>query len=1548
MARRVNTTFLTILLLIIIGIGVTGFLATKLLIRPHPDHFVALGKQALKDHKWSEAIEDFSKAAELGPKDPKFEMMLGEALGYTIEMDPQASSQQVAAYQRALEIDPKYLPALLALSELYSKAASQTPSTNYYRNAIDYTNRARALDPTDEDLAIRPDRLVIEEWIANMDVDQNDVEKAIKSLDEQWKAHPNNAELPFIIAKARIEQGIHLAAESGMRLRSKEITAYYDQAVATFESVLTGKNGGSQDQNALMHYRFAQVLADLSAPLGSSSPDQAKKDLVRAGTEISRARALVKQDDPHFLEINEFAAAIAMEAGDHAGALAIYRSLPYSPQARMDLANMLGASTDTRPEAVKILKTTLASLQDDPNHLSLGTMRFALMLALTYLQIDDYSRMIDSPQKTALHDEIQHAFERLDSAATFRVVLPLKKVEARFYLSSDLPEKMAEVQTLSKLTADNPAAAKDPDLQHLLAEGYEQTNQRANAVTILKGLVQTFQHGGAHFNKDAEIQIRKELVGLLLTEQPDQVPAQLDDLQRIDPDDQELAVDRMKWLVADPDKNKEEIDALYDKIGENSLVLTSTKARLALQIKKYDEAVRLFKITIAKIPKDVPDTILLAQTLYTQGKQPEALAVANSGLAANPGDPRLRLLISGIKGETPKERNDLQQELAKENPNKEQSEIEQAMIAGSHGDSEVEEAHLRAAEKLSPDSPRVQDLLFNLYIGSNRFNDAAKCIPKLAKADADRAGGEFYRFAIAEAQKDHAGAEEIAHKLVQDRPEYSRSWLALGDVLRNEGQFDQAIPQYLQCLQKQSNVAEAYIGLAKCYYALHRLDDALHTIEQGMSRLPGNTMLRELKLSHELNYGEPADAVADIQEELRQRPDQPELYAAMTDVALRYAAILQSHHEMDAAVKQAEQVVNALKEPLARWPQEPELYVAMSQAQMAAQQPNEARKTLEQWANMDAWKTRPDPYISLADLYERTGHPDEAETQLHTALARSGYALDLQIRMASLLALHKKYDSALQLLHDVNADKPAVHEKIIQILLASGKFDDAQTELKADLAKNPPDSEQLFQTWAVALLEQRQYQDAANRASDALAENPKDQTALFCRAKARLGMQPPDFSGALQDLDQVQQSNPNSIEVRMDKAQALQAMNRPEDAINELQAALRLEPLNRELRLRLVGIYVGNAHPRMNEALRLLQEVETTPPFNKDAAIFQGEAMILSDTGHDADALAKSEAALQLSPDDQNIVHTNIQMLLKVKDYQGVINHYAAMNDKTKKTSWALGYLGMAEKQVNNPQGLSDLKSALVAAVAEDDPRQIDLVSQTIRNEYSSDEAVNTLQPLAKTSLSAKLSLAHEYQARGDDNSALATIDEIMADFDKLSHRDQVNTLNSAAIMYQLAKPAPLVDKAYEAYVHWLKLEPKNLEALNNLACLLADDYSPPRAKEGLDYANQAVNEMSRLGRTEPRLLDTQGWLLILNGSPEDGVHILNTAMTQLDPFPDEYLHLGEGYLRLQIPDPVQAEVQAKLGLQMVNKRNAGNADALIRSKLQDLINRSEEMRHKQ
>jgi len=404
-------------------------------------------------------------------------------------------------------------------------------------------------------------------------------------------------------------------------------------------------------------------------------------------------------------------------------------------------------------------------------------------------------------------------------------------------------------------------------------------------------------------------------------------------------------------------------------------------------------------------------------------------------------------------------------------------------------------------------------------------------------------------------------------------------------------------------------------------------------------------------------------------------------------------------------------------------------------------------------------------------------------------------------------------------------------------------------------------------------------------------------------------------------------------------------LNQPDDAASELLAALRIEPKNKDVRMRLVGMFIGGPHPRLPEALKLLQDVETFAPFNQDPDIFQNESIIESELGNNDDALAKSEIALRLAPDDPRVVRTNMQLLQSRRDFQAIVDHCATMSNKLKTTSWALWDLAVAEKRLGNEQALPDFKRALLASEAEDQPFELNNIAQSLNQEFGYDEAVKDVSDLAKDNVSAKITLMQLYQAHGNDSAALATVDGIMSNFDKLSKRDQIIVLSGAAVMYQLAKPTPLVDKAYAAYQRWLQLEPDNLESLNNLACLLADDYSPPRAQEGLQYVNIAISKMSRLGRTEPRLLDTQAWLLILNGSVADGVHILNTAMNSFAPFPDEYLHLGEGYLRMDTPDPVQAEMQAKLGLQMVNKRNAGAQDDILRAKLQDLVNRSEAMK---
>ena len=425
----------------------------------------------------------------------------------------------------------------------------------------------------------------------------------------------------------------------------------------------------------------------------------------------------------------------------------------------------------------------------------------------------------------------------------------------------------------------------------------------------------------------------------------------------------------------------------------------------------------------------------------------------------------------------------------------------------------------------------------------------------------------------------------------------------------------------------------------------------------------------------------------------------------------------------------------------------------------------------------------------------------------------------------------------------------------------------------------------------------------------------------------------------------VRQASPDNIEVRLTLSDAYIMLNRSEDAIAELEAGVRALPNNKELRMKLVNLYVDGPHPRLTAALKLLQDVDTVPPFNKDAEIFQNESIILAKLADKNNALAKAEIARQLSPDDVAIVRTEMQLLLDMQNYQGVFDRYAELTDKMKSSSWALWDLALAEKRTNNPQSLADFNRAMTTAEKDDQPVVLDALARTVAQEFSYDDAVNSLLPISKEYVSAKVSLARLYQGHGDDAAALATVDGIMADFDKLSHRDQVKLCPTRRFCTNSPNRFPWWTRRTAPYQQWLKLEPDNLEALNNMACLLADNYSPPRTKEGLDYANHAVSEMSRLGRTEPRLLDTQAWLMILTGTPEDGVHTLNTAMTSSRRFPTSICILAKGICGRKYPIP-RGGNSGKVRHALVNRRNAADEDANVRAKLQDLINRSEEMRH--
>ena len=115
--------------------------------------------------------------------------------------------------------------------------------------------------------------------------------------------------------------------------------------------------------------------------------------------------------------------------------------MPRSPHTEIALADILSRSPDTQAEAVSLLKNTLASLSDDPDHVIFYGNRFLTTLELTKVQVYQYLESPASPEKQKAHDDIRATLDKLNQVAGIRTFMPLKEVEARFEMGSRLKRR---------------------------------------------------------------------------------------------------------------------------------------------------------------------------------------------------------------------------------------------------------------------------------------------------------------------------------------------------------------------------------------------------------------------------------------------------------------------------------------------------------------------------------------------------------------------------------------------------------------------------------------------------------------------------------------------------------------------------------------------------------------------------------------------------------------------------------------------------------------------------------------------------------------------------------------------------------------------------------------------------------------------------------------------------------------------------------------------------------------------------------------------------
>jgi tetratricopeptide (TPR) repeat protein len=1548
--RRINLPFLGILLLIVSGIAVAAVVAARLLHRADPQQYIAAAHQYEQQQQWDQAATALARAIQLVPKDASLRVEAGKDLVAQAAQDPDKWVEASNMWRTAVEVDPSNAEARQLLLTAYESdldKLEQAPKTDKVREQLtslfqavsDQASQLQALNPKNVDVRTVIPALNIRLWLMNIPIpltpaegalpydkrptDDQKVAAAIATLSSLLHDDPTNSEAGVWIARAKIHQA-QLAQQNQAAQQSLidattlptggTADALFAQAAGVFDQAIA-----QRPTLAKLYDAKAQVLATILNV--DTAPEPRAREFAALRDALDHAQSLVDiHNTTQWLDIkSQWAHLLSMT--DRSRAESVYRDvmakMPGEVMPRVALAQLLEREPGRQNDALALLE----ALPDQPP-VDMPPSRRALManalleakVVRTQVLTDELRETSDPAQRAALAGQAQAMLDQLNPrlGQTWQFL----KLQGSLQLAQGAGHYRDAAQTLdaavSKMKLQTTGV--DPELLLLEADAYQYAGQDGDAATVLEQAM-------SYPQVNQQLRPHEVLANLYIkAHNTERASQHLDWLVSHAPDDPDVIKLQIDSLdpVANP-VNKPTAEALFARLPEKTPAQMAEKATIAQQrLGDLDQAQRLYKAMLQADPGNLPAATNLALLYANSGNAQQANDVLNAARKIHPDDHSLALLSQAIAGATPQALAAAKaQMIRQETPDPFTRELRLAELSGSVGDRVSQLLHLKNAQSYDASNPKVLEPLFQLYLAQRRFDDARPLLDPLSKADADSAHGGLLRFKFDLAVGDKQAALNQAQALVAEFPQFSNAWLALGDALADLGRYDDASSKYLQAMDKQGSDPSALRGLINCSYAVNKLDDAKRYIEEARQQFPTDPAFRDMEVQHELRYGDPDSVIPSLLDQVKQHPDQQQSYRLAADALARSAAIKAEHADVDGANQRLAQAHDLLVQATARWPDEVAFAAALSQNCVQQQDMPGAEAALTTLAARPMWQGQPAPQVALADMYIAARRSADAEAPLRLAMSRMKDPVPVAIKLAQVLQSEHKLDEALAVL-DADRSRPDVINERSNILIAMNRAPQAEAELVAALgpAANPAapatrpvaQTEPLDNILASIYFREGKLAETTALTNSLLAADPTDVTAHYYRAVANLGGRKPDADAAIADLSVVRDRQPDLIDARIGLANAFALKNDSDSAIHELESAEHSVPGNVAVRLRLAQLYADAAPARLIEAQQVLSEAMAMPLNKNDVSLLRALAIVQAKRGQSDSALATIRQAMTISHNDPELDKDYLHILLLNKDYPLLITEADTLTAVPGGGPWfAYDYRARAKNQSGDRDGaIKDFDLAMRQSTLQGAGPISSGVALDAAAELGLDQAIALVDQRDSNDTRWKLIALVLYERKGDHATALKIAESVMAAMDTLSYSEQDELLDEAGSLYLSVNP-PLADKAAAVYRQVLQRHPDDVFAMNNLACVLADDLHQPQ--QALPFSTEAYNAVLRSGRVQPLIYDTQGWVLILNGQVDQGIDVLQKIGDSAD-FADLHYHMGQGYLRKRLPQSAEHELQ--------------------------------------
>ncbi len=954
---------------------------------------------------------------------------------------------------------------------------------------------------------------------------------------------------------------------------------------------------------------------------------------------------------------------------------------------------------------------------------------------------------------------------------------------------------------------------------------------------------------------------------------------------------------------ADIGEPERAIEILEDTgLAETNAAVARTLAGYYAAADRSDEGVALLQQQFEANPGD----IALVQTLLRQLDDDDAkLRVLDRAEAAGVSGTAVSLLRSQVTGEG-QTRLTLDQMVAatrEQEASPFDTAIRELRLYLQFGEMDKAQQALQQAKQLQPDDDQVLLLEIDLAVSRGEFETARRLVGEAGRRNLDLADGHFLRGRLAAAEGKSRQAIVAYEQGLRRRPIFDDGWRQFGDLLLAAGDADAALNAYSTAVDQRPDNTQAIVGLANANQQMGRRQQALDTLRTAVRYAPGNRGLVERYLALESQIGSEEIALRQRQELAESQPDNLQNRIALALLTARQGDYQEAEAMLEQMIEQ----------------QGPNRVLIGTQATVLrlADDTDAGERVIQQYLDGLGDEATALDLVLLARYQLAAQRPqDSVETYRRAAAMEQGPERAVDREFADVLFNAGQIESSVELyrsLFEHFKDQPGEQTVGLRLAEALLRIDQPQ---QAEQVLNQLDQDTTANALRAQLARQRGNVEQAMEFVNAALEQDRTNAMSYLQRASLLAEDPATLREALADAEQALSIDPNLLQALGLQASIQLALDQPEAAARSLRNVLDQAPGNNAVRFQLANLYLQQGDTRAADDL-----VDTALEREPE----NGQWLLLS-------------ARLAASQDDNRRAIERLETLMDLQPSVPALAQLSLLYLEEGRPDATDALLNEHPTLLNQSPPLQAVWARALADAGQSDSarRLFALALQRAASLTQFNEILG--QMITSLGRDAALQLAEDTDGLQDPTwlpfaaaqSAIAERDYAAAE-QRLSVLRETVTEPAARVRVEQMQALVMLQTedfrgAKEAYQRLLDADPDNLEVLNNLAYIMANNLDDPAG--AVPLAERARD----LAPRNAEVLDTLGWTYYQADRLRDAQRTLEESVDAA-PLPANTYHLGRVYFELDDPQRARDLLEQSVQLAQSDPGNAYSeaADDLLR-----------------